>query len=562
MLSSDQTHKPQSHQYHVPSRPTAKMVQKAQALNESALQKLEIGDQAEAMSLLSQAVGLQAGLCAPLSNLGAILAHLGRDEEALLFLSSAVDMPDCTPDVQHNLGIMQRKVGQIEAAIKTQESLLTKAPGHKDAIQHLASLYLEIRDFPHVEKMCKTGFLDTPEDQALKVILARARILQGDVSAIEISRSAVTNLDEHPTDAAHKILRAHGENLLRINEHKEALHVFETALNLKPGDVETQAQIADCHMKMGNLSVGWKALQVRWESGRVHRPKGNLPKDSAWSGQPLKGKSLLIYAEQGLGDTFMFTRYLFRLHAMGARVTFIPQPSLFELLSLSPLPADIVYEVKNGNFDYHCSLMDLPLYCGTIAPQNIAETVPKMPWIVPDNGRRRVWDQKLTNWFGDAPRIAIAWAGNPKYIEDQDRSIPLAELAPILETQKVVSIQKHDGLSQLATLPKELQKHVLDLSEQIEPGTQAFTDTSAILANCDLVISSDNGIAHLAGAMGVQTALALHHSPEWRWSEFLSSDSEKSPWYPEVRLYRQPQPGDWGTVIANLQKAYPILLKK
>jgi len=268
-----------------------------------------------------------------------------------------------------------------------------------------------------------------------------------------------------------------------------------------------------------------------------------------WDGNAgLEGKTLLVHAEQGLGDTIQFARYMPLLVEKGARVVFEVMPQLAALLRGPQLQS-----VPRGEalppVDYHCPLLSLPLAFDTQL-----DSIPnKVPYLFAEPARIATWGDRLRELPG--LRIGIAWQGNmqvERLIWARGRSIPLKALAPLAEVPGVslVSLQKGPGAEQLREV--SFRDRVLELSEELDPGPDAFLDTAAVMAGLDLVISSDTSIAHLAGALARPVWVALNAAADWRWL----LERTDSPWYPTMRLFRQlDRSKGWEPVIAAMVEA-------
>jgi hypothetical protein len=259
-----------------------------------------------------------------------------------------------------------------------------------------------------------------------------------------------------------------------------------------------------------------------------------------WLGEyPLARKTVLLHAEQGLGDTIQFVRYAPLLAGTGARVVMEVQRELAGLLGRvegvtavvgrgDPLPA----------FDVHCPLGSLPCAFGT-EPSSIPAAV---PYLKPDEQKLAAWRARLAHI--SSPRVAIAWSGTPSHPDDRNRSISLVLLEPLLSLDhiNVVSIQREvrqEDAELLARLPR-----LTNLGQELAD----FDDTAAVISLVDLVISVDTSVGHVAGALARPTWILLPFCPDWRWM----IDRDDSPWYPTARLFRQGAPGDWPSVIARV----------
>ncbi len=275
----------------------------------------------------------------------------------------------------------------------------------------------------------------------------------------------------------------------------------------------------------GDLKRGWREYEWRWRWERFPSPIRNFTQP-LWQGEELHGASILLHAEQGLGDTLQFARYAPLVAARGGRVILEVQSSLYRLLQRIP---GVEVCIKAGDplpeFDLQCPLMSLPQAFGT--------TLASIPPIVPyfssedDGASRRT----------AALRVGLVWAGNPKHQRDRLRSIPFALLGPLLEQPGVafVSLQK-DTVGEAAMLPHPVAE------------AKDFLDTARIVSELDLVITVDTSVAHLAGAMGKPVWVLIASSPDWRWG----LGTEATPWYPTMRLFRQPLGECWDSTIARM----------
>ena len=291
---------------------------------------------------------------------------------------------------------------------------------------------------------------------------------------------------------------------------------------------------------MGRFEQGWPGYEWRWKCKEF----GSLPPfhPPLWDGSPLDGRTILVHAEQGLGDTLQFIRYAPLVHQRGGRVILVCQPPLIGLLTRSPGVERLVAQGEAlPDYDVHVPLMSLPGLLGTTL-----ESVPAdVPYLDAEPQLVEAWRHRLGSYPGF--KVGIVWQGNPKFRLDRRRSIPLAQFAPLARVPGVhlFSLQKGPGAEQLAAVTDRFP--VTDLGRRLDD----FMDTAAVLKNLDLVISVDTAIAHLAGALGIPVWVALPFVPDWRWL----MDREDSPWYPTMRLFRQARPGQWEDVFQRIAEA-------
>jgi hypothetical protein len=328
-----------------------------------------------------------------------------------------------------------------------------------------------------------------------------------------------------------------------LGRYDQAELHFDLALALQSGNPTAEFELALLRLASGNFKQGWPLYEARFRVPALAVPARHF-EVPRWDGvQPLAGKTLLVHAEQGLGDTLQFCRYLPSLAARGATVVFEVMPNLTALMN--SLRGGIRVTARGGPvppIDYHCPLLSLPLAFDT----ELATIPAEVPYLSAPPERIARWAGRLAGVAG--LKVGIAWQGNPsveRLLWARGRSIPLATLAPLAELPglSLVSLQKGAGAEQLLQVP--FRHRVLDLGPEFDGGPDAFLDAAAVMSSLDLVVSSDTSIAHLAGSLGRPVWTMLHASPDWRW---LLGRAD-SPWYPTMRLFRQ-SGGGWGDLVA------------
>jgi hypothetical protein len=328
-----------------------------------------------------------------------------------------------------------------------------------------------------------------------------------------------------------------GVVLMERGELDEATACFRTALSLAPNDRPVQFNLAETLLLKGDFTGAW----VYFEAGRLvgnaqPGPRWDRP---SWDGSsPGDGKTILVYADAGFGDSIQFVRYVPLLRERGFRVSLLCQDELRSLLATvegvsevvpatGPLPA----------FDLDAPMMSLPRLMGT-TPQ----TVPaRVPYLSCDRTRAEYWRKRVQTLSGR--RIGLAWAGRATHANDAHRSLSIEQLRPLWELENVsyVSLQKGRA-ADAARL--EAEKRIIDWTAELAD----FSETAALIENLDMVISVDTSVAHLSGALGKKVWTLLPFAPDWRWM----LKREDSPWYPTMRLFRQSRPQEWGKVIASV----------
>jgi hypothetical protein len=319
----------------------------------------------------------------------------------------------------------------------------------------------------------------------------------------------------------------------------EAIATLRGAVAARPEDADAHWNLALALLMAGDWDQGWR--EHEWRRRLPGFPVERLD-GPEWDGAPLAGRTLLVHAEQGLGDAIQFVRFARIVPRHGGRVVLRCQPRLARLLS----SAEGIDEVTTTDGPMPGHDVQIPLMS---LPGRLGEAPDPAPYIAPEPALARDWAARLGDEGGLG--IGIGWQGNPDYAADRRRSIPLAMFAALAELPGVSlhALQKGPGREQIAGWPAGMA--LRDLGGELYRGPDAFVDTAAVLAALDLVVCSDTALAHLAGAMGVETWLLLPRPPDWRWG----LAGETTHWYRAMRLFRQDAPGDWGGVFDRVTGA-------
>jgi len=330
-----------------------------------------------------------------------------------------------------------------------------------------------------------------------------------------------------------------GDALRHEGSNGEAIACYRVALRHDPDCAAAHLALAHSLLLTGNFEQGWEEFEWRWRAGGISPCPFSQP---LWDGSPIEGRTILLWAEQGLGDTIQFIRYAALLERGGARVVVECQPGLAGLLETVPGVEKVVpFRSPLPDFDVQAPLQSLPrILCTRL------ETIPaQVPYLSADPELVERWGPPIAAFEGF--KVGLTWAGNPSQVNDRARSLTLAQLAPLARIPGVALFGLQLGL-QAAELhsppPGLILTNLVDESSQI-------SDTAAIIMNLDLVISVDTMVAHLAGALGRPAWTLLSFSPSDRWL----LGREDSPWYPTMRLFRQPRPGDWQSVLERVAEA-------
>lgn len=327
---------------------------------------------------------------------------------------------------------------------------------------------------------------------------------------------------------------------------EETAAIQKLLVDAIPGDLSGRFDLAESLLLLGDFERGWREYHYRYSLPHTTRIERKVQRPR-WDGRPIPGKTLLIHDEQGFGDTFQFMRLMPWVKERAAtRVILEINPETYSLAQrTSGFDEIVVRGSLPPAFDVHCEMMSLPMVMG-LKPADLPAS--PIPYLTPDPARVTRWRKRLAKL--PRPLVAIVWAGRPTHSNDANRSMRLAELAPLGVTGATfLAVQKGPKAEEAKTPPPGLS--VVSLSDEIKD----FEDTAAILSLTDLLISVDSSPVHLAGALGRPVWVMLPFVPDWRW--LLGRDD--TPWYPHTRLFRQTARGDWAGVIQRMAAALPGL---
>ena len=509
-------------------------------------------------------------------SLGAILLQQKQWSESAAAFRQALTRKPQYPEALNGLGEALKGSHQYDEARAAFEQALVLRPRYLEALFNLGATFQALERWPDAVTTYKFALAIAPSSVDVLGNLGNSLWSAREFSAALIVHQKALSLrkDHAPTH------NGVGNALLGLKRFAEARAAFERALALCPDDPNTLCNLGNVHLAQNQLdaALGFyrRALQIRpdfrqavFNEGLVLLLKGDLragfpkyelrwvlkqqaceeqPPRENWLGDtPVDGKTLLVCCEQGLGDTLQFVRYVPLLNARGAKVILRVQEALRPLLSNMPGAAVVTAADENlPPFDHYCLLLSLPLAFGTEL-----NTIPSaVPYVTAPADKSAFWREQLSLVPGK--KIGIVCSGNPQHRNDYNRSCPLAAFKPLAGAAggRLYLVQHQLKPSDAATL--SCSPEFVDLSKELHD----FTDTAAIIDNLDLVIAVDTSVAHLAGAMGKPVWVLLPFAPDWRWM----MDRNDSPWYPTMRLFRQPKPDDWTSVMVDVVKALETFL--
>jgi tetratricopeptide (TPR) repeat protein len=507
----------------------------------------EQGRYQEAEACYRQGLQLNPNSAELFSNLANALKDQGKLAEAEATFRRGPRPTEISRETHHNPGFFAEAQAAFHArnytrALELCRQALEREPRQSQCLSLLGFIYLALNRPAEAIDACRRAIEADADNfdayNALGVALASER----QWPEAEESFRRVVFLNPDLADAYNNL----GITLKEQGKHEDADGAFRRAIALKPDHAGAHYNLGMHLLLRGDFDQGWDEYEWRWPV--LHGvPVGGPPfAQAVWDGSPLNGRTILLYTEQGLGDTIQFLRYVSVVRARGGRVVVEVHQALADLLEGS---GEIDQAVPKGAsrpaFDVQASLMSLP----RILKSRI-DTIPgTVPYLSVDPRRAAYWREELAALGGF--KVGIVWQGSPKHRNDRVRSVPLAEFAPLAEIDgvRLIALQNGAGREQL---PGFAAMHpILDWGSRIEASARPLVEAAAILKGLDLLISVDTAPAHLAGAVGAPVWLAVPFTPDWRW--LLERDD--SPWYPTMRLFRQSRPGDWRGVFARLTRA-------
>jgi tetratricopeptide (TPR) repeat protein len=495
----------------------------------------QLGHNQAAVDLISRSLQLKPDCAEAYSNLANAQTQLGKLEEAVVACHSALKIkPDCH-EAYSNLGHALTQQGKFEEAVAACRKAIELKAAYPEAYNNMGNALADLGRLDEAIVACRRAIELKPDFAEaylnLGAILRESEKLD---EAIDACRNAL-RLNPAAAEAYSNL----GASLIGQGKIEEAHASYLEAIRLKPDYAEAHWNLANALLLKGEMRQGWAEYEWRWKWKSFPSRPRNFSQQQ-WQGEELHGRSILIHAEQGLGDTLQFIRFLPEVAARGGKVILECQPELLRLLKDCAGAAQVISTQQSlPAFDIQCPLLSIPLALG-IGLESIPHAV---PYLTADSQLLDAWAARIHS----VPRqlnVGLTWAGSPRHKNDRNRSIPLKSLAPLATAKgaRFYSLQKGPAARDAIESGSELD--VMDCSEKLGD----FADTAALIANLDLVITVDTAVAHLAGAMGKPVWVMLPFLPDWRW--MLNRDD--SPWYPTMRLFRQPTIGQWGDVIQQV----------
>lgn len=471
-------------------------------------------------------------------NLGSLLESRSLFTEAANCYKKSYELNKENLETYQKWADVLKLTGELAQAEKIYRELLEKAPDDFNIAMKLAYVLVLQRQYTEAVRLYESVLETNPDHYQVLVSLSYVYELLGDVAAaVKTAQRSIQAAPDQPE----------GYNNLGIAfklEHKieGACENFKKALSLRPDFAMAEFNLATMYLLQGDLAAGWPGYERRVDVDPAPRPNHPGPH---WQGEPLDGKTIFLWCEQGFGDTLLFIRFAIELKKQGAaQVLLLCQTELAALLKLIPEIDQILIEGDEiPQFDYQSALLSVPLHLKTSL-----ETIPvEIPFLTAASERQQFWHDVLSNYEGK--KVGLNWSGNAKFSRDEYRSIPLETFLPLSEVAGVqlVSLQQVNGLDQIEPLKESW--NLLQPGAEYQSEAGSFSEAAALIQNLDLVITSDTATAHLAGSLGIPVWVLVSQLPEWRWL----LDRTDSPWYPTARLFRQEKLGVWEPVIDEVK---------
>jgi tetratricopeptide (TPR) repeat protein len=488
----------------------------------------------------------------------------GDDQAAERFCNTVLQSQPESFDALHTLGQINYRRGHLDTALLLTQAALRAEPGRADGFAGLGLIFHAMRRFKEALASYEEGLRLAPDDGELlnrhgvallelnrprEALESFERVLAAEpdrLDALGNLGNALLKLNR-PLEALaayDRALKSAPQNaqlltnravaLRRLDRPREALISATRALAARPDFAQARFVEAVARLTLGDFAAGWRGYESRWAVGQLALQRRSLTAPLWLGEEALIGKTILLHAEQGFGDTIQFARYAPLVAARGAKVILELPRELRRLFASMPGVTVLARGDVLPAFDFHCPLLSLPLAFATGI-----ETIPaRIPYVAASDYDVAAWRRRLPQ---ERPLVGVVWSGERSHDNDLNRSIRLEMLAPLFECADVqfVGLQR-DVRDEDSAFLKSCES-----VPQIGPQVSDFADTAAVIETLDAVISVDTAVAHLAGAMGKPLFLLLPFAADFRWLR----ERHDSPWYPTARLFRQPRFGDWASVI-------------
>ncbi len=496
----------------------------------------EIGEMDGAIGACEKALSIRPDYPEAWNNLGNVLNDQGKLEKAAEAFRKAISLKSDYYECYYNLGNTLWKQGKLKESLDNYERAYVLKPNFAEAYCAKGLVLQLLKNSRGAQEAFEKALFIKPNYAEAWRAIGINYYNEGNlVDAIKTYQKALSIKPDYA-----EAFDALGCALIRQGNIEEAINAHNQALSLNPEYAEAHYNLSFCHLISGQFDAGFQLYEwrLRKEAFVAREPRPYL----SWNGKAsLKDKNVVVYQEQGLGDIIQFCRYLPLLEAMDARVTFLVANKLHTLIrSLRSGVRLVEHFPEENEIDFEIPLLSLPRLL-----QTNMETIPSSDaYLYAEQRKIEYWHKHLDS---RKFKIGICWQGSTEII-DLGRSFPLSTFKSISEIAGVelISLHKGEGEKQI----EDANFSLTTLGPKFDVGEDAFIDTAAVMMSCDLIITSDTAVAHLAGALGCKVWVALKYIPDWRWM----LERPDTPWYPSMRLYRQDKAGDWDSVFRLIKQ--------
>ncbi|MGA9378937.1 MAG: tetratricopeptide repeat protein [Phormidium sp.] len=501
---------------------------------------LEIGKYAQAEKIYLQILEQDPTSAIAYKNLGNALYNQGKLEPAITFYQQGLELEPNDAITYYNLGNAFHQLDSLSEAIACYEKSLALEPNSAIVLNNLGNALQRQGKFEQAIAQYQKSIQLDSNNALTHNNLGSIFNVQGKLEEAFACFQKGLDLEPNNVEAYNNLAGFYQEK----RQYEKALEWCERAIEIEPNYPDAHWTRALILLRSGDYKRGFIEYEWRW---KLKEKKPRILPKPIWDGSNIAGKTILLQAEQGMGDMIQFIRYLPELLKLGCEVIFECHPPLVSLMkNIAGVKKVVAIGDILPEFDVYIPLLSLPLILGTTI-----ETIPaKIPYLKPLESVR----VKLETPVGNSCKVGLVWAGNPKNSNDRKRSSSLKYFLPILNIPNMAfySLQKEPKSAEIKELSPLV--NLVDLSSTIND----FADTAAVISQLDLIITVDTAVAHLAGALGKPVWVLLCYNADWRWM----SEREDSPWYPTVRLFRQNRRGDWQEVMERVSEALQELLKE
>lgn len=501
---------------------------------------LNVGRVPDAVNALNRALSIRPNYPDALNNMGNALRTAGDGEAAIGAYRKALALDKGFVEAHTNLAELLREKGLLDEALAHCRAALALRPNSLEAYNHMGNALRDKGQFDEAMSSYRQALLIRQDAPEVHNNVGTVRRAQGNLEQAILAYQHALELRPDFASAQNNLAVA----LRDQGKLTESLTAQQRALDMQPNWPLAIYNQGLTHLLLGDFENGWAGYEHRTRvpelAASVRRVDG-----SAWEGQEVAGKRVYVHAEQGLGDLIQFVRYVPMLAERGAKIALqCPVPLLRLFQCVGGVEALVSSGLPPNGFDLQCSLLSLPRLFQTRL-DNIPSDV---PYLLADSDLSDRWRHRIS---GGKLKVGLVWAGRPQHPNDRNRSMGLSMLEPLAQVPEATffSLQKGPAASQAG---EQKSLRLVELTNELTD----MADTAAAVSNLDLVLTVDTAVAHLAGAMGRPVWVLLPFVPDWRWM----MERTDSPWYPTMRLFRQPALGDWQSVIQNVASELQALV--